>query len=333
MPKPPPAKACEGSRSSIQRRKSIGDVSASLLLCTSLSRLSHSHTISQSSRRTCSLDMVRQSLRSLCERRKHPTFFHTTTTNNASEHCSGTVVAQHNGNQQFRHLVSLVKDRFVGTTVRREKRMIAMSIIQTIQTLTPPGRFLVATDDMRGGLAMGHQHDCGESVHPLILQKTWILADRDKALSKVLHRLRDKNSRFSRNESTCSAEAGPLGMPKPSTNEEDKAKLLHLDDMRQSADLSLLSASSPNTPVFNSLDREELALLVSFRQTRREEERRKEDFAKRKAGPEENNFESEKSASSHAPTEGGPSFFLMPPEHGRQKSPLGSDSTLKSNSS
>lgn len=198
--------------------------------------------------------------------------------------------------------------------------MIAMSIIQTIQTLTPPGRFLIATDDMRGGFTTGHQHDCGESVHPLILQKTWILAERDKTLSKVLHRLRDKDSRISKNESTCTAEAGPLGMPKPSTN-EDQAKL-HLDDMRQSADLALRSASSPNTPVFNSLDPDELALLVSFRQTQRAEEIRKEEIAEseRKAGPGENNFELESMASSHAPT------LLVPPECGRQNSPLVSDS-------
>ena len=231
---------------------------------------------------------------------------------------SGTVVAQHNGNQQFRHLVSLVKDRFVGTTVRREKRMIAMSIIQTIQTLTPPGRFLIASDNsMHGGFVMGHKNNCGGNVNPLILQKTWILADRDKALSKVLHRLRDKDSRFSKNESTTitssedgSAQAGPSGMSTPSTN-EDQAKLQL--EFRQSADLALLSAPSPNTPVFNSLDRDELALLVSFRQTQRAEERRKGGAVERKAGPEDNNFESASLTSSQAPTQGSSPFFLAPP--------------------
>ena len=101
----------------------------------------------------------------------------------------GGAINRHPGNQRFRALVAKHKPAFAQTKVRRDKRAIAKCIVNEIHNLQPPGRFLTAdgSSDVTDRL-----DDDGVVLHPPITSKVWVRVDADKALSKVMHRLRDK---------------------------------------------------------------------------------------------------------------------------------------------
>ena len=101
----------------------------------------------------------------------------------------GGAINRHPGNQRFRALVAKHKPAFAQTKVRRDKRAIAKCIMNEIHNLQPPGRFLTAdgSSDVTDRL-----DDDGVVLHPPITSKVWVRVDADKALSKVMHRLRDK---------------------------------------------------------------------------------------------------------------------------------------------
>ena len=74
--------------------------------------------------------------------------------------------------------------------VRKDKRLIAKGIIHEIHQ--SGGRFLIEDPSITAGLREGTQ-DFDETVHPSILVREWARVGTDKALAKVMHRLRDKN--------------------------------------------------------------------------------------------------------------------------------------------
>ena len=61
--------------------------------------------------------------------------------------------------------------------------------MQDISSLEPPGRFLVESK----GVAPSTNSENDSGVHPIILSKMWVIVDHEKALAKVMHRLRGKD--------------------------------------------------------------------------------------------------------------------------------------------
>ena len=103
----------------------------------------------------------------------------------------------HPGNRRLRSMVERQRKAFVEAAKRKEKRKIAMDIIQEIQTLQPPGRFL--TEDPQGKAGGGSHKDAHASValdgvHISVLNKAWVRVEPHKALTKVMHRLREKET-------------------------------------------------------------------------------------------------------------------------------------------
>jgi len=101
----------------------------------------------------------------------------------------GTLINSHPGNEHFRSLVNSKKSSFVNAPLRKNKREIAQSIIHEIQALNPPGRFLIESDDK----FTSNSQSAPPTIHPLVLKKGWVLVDDDKALDKVMHRLRERD--------------------------------------------------------------------------------------------------------------------------------------------
>jgi len=97
-------------------------------------------------------------------------------------------------------MVNAHKKRFIQAKKRKDKRSIAVYIINAVHNLDPPGRFLM--EDPNGHIT-GHScrqqqkpirwHEKDGSVHPAILAKAWLRVGEDKVLEKVLHRLREKD--------------------------------------------------------------------------------------------------------------------------------------------
>ena len=107
----------------------------------------------------------------------------------------GQITSSHPGNRTFRSIVDKQKEDFVATSVRKEKRRIASGIVCEIHRLG--GRFLMelgdATTNDDNDARSNNSGD--NAVHPKILSKTWKLVDEDRVLDKVLHRLRERNTR------------------------------------------------------------------------------------------------------------------------------------------
>lgn len=114
---------------------------------------------------------------------------------------------------RFRTIVDLQKDNFAREKVRKEKRAIAKNLMDTIYGLDPPGRFLEEnrsqrttndSDKSREGVddaddacdssnVRGYDGGHESGLHPKILSKTWVCVDPDRALSKIMQRLREKD--------------------------------------------------------------------------------------------------------------------------------------------
>ena len=99
-------------------------------------------------------------------------------------------------------MVDAQKEAFDITSVRSEKRAIAVRIISQVNDLQPHGRFLREDTNTN---APQQQMDAtathapstvalggGEVVHPSILRKIWVPVENDEAVQKVMHRLREK---------------------------------------------------------------------------------------------------------------------------------------------
>ena len=100
----------------------------------------------------------------------------------------GTIINTHPGNQQFRSLVDAQKNQFMKAK-NKVKRSIAAQVLSDIESLQPPGRFLVevrshnGTRRRRGSVASSRPSS--PNVHPSLLKKTWLVVEREKALDKV----------------------------------------------------------------------------------------------------------------------------------------------------
>ena len=105
---------------------------------------------------------------------------------------------KHPGNQRYRSLVKEERPAFLAAKLRKDKRAIAMSIMQQVNKLDPPGRFLVeeaSQADCSGAdnlaAAASSSSNKSNTVDPQVLQKVWVPASNDKIVRKILHRLRE----------------------------------------------------------------------------------------------------------------------------------------------
>eukprot|EP00581_Thalassiosira_minuscula_P030595 CAMPEP_0183776890 /NCGR_PEP_ID=MMETSP0739-20130205/47828_1 /TAXON_ID=385413 /ORGANISM="Thalassiosira miniscula, Strain CCMP1093" /LENGTH=131 /DNA_ID=CAMNT_0026018867 /DNA_START=84 /DNA_END=476 /DNA_ORIENTATION=- len=87
----------------------------------------------------------------------------------------GNNIKNYPGNRRFRALVEAKRDRFQRAPKRKEKRAIARELIDEVHSLQPPGRFMESEDKSS-----------------VISARVWVVASDEKVMTKVLHRLREK---------------------------------------------------------------------------------------------------------------------------------------------
>ena len=93
----------------------------------------------------------------------------------------GFTINTHPGNKQLRSIIQAQKPTFLKVK-KNEKRNVARGIVDMIENLDPPGRFLMEDPNFP---------DVGSDG--LISDKVWIFVDnREKAVDKIMHRLREK---------------------------------------------------------------------------------------------------------------------------------------------
>ena len=63
--------------------------------------------------------------------------------------------------------------------------MIAIQIVHDIATLDPPGRFLIEGAAEKGTHVTDEKQDVSDKV--------WVIVEEDKAINKVMHRLRERD--------------------------------------------------------------------------------------------------------------------------------------------
>ena len=102
------------------------------------------------------------------------------------------------GNKHYRSLVNAQKSTYLAAKSSKNKRAIAKSIMQQLNNLHPPGRFLI---EDRSGL--GHisstANDANDYSHPLVRNKVWVQVSDDLAIDKIMHSLREKEKKTSGN--------------------------------------------------------------------------------------------------------------------------------------
>jgi len=104
----------------------------------------------------------------------------------------GTIINSHPGNQHFRSLVASQRDTFIHS-LWWNKRGIVLGIIASIQGLSPPGRFLIeAKEPITSSRNNEAVQPVESKINPMNLEKTWVQVDDDRAFSKVMHCLRER---------------------------------------------------------------------------------------------------------------------------------------------
>ena len=113
----------------------------------------------------------------------------------------GGHITSHPGNQHYRSLVQAQKAAFIQLPIhksKKEKRTIAHIIFQQIHNVR--GRFLMEDCTLGVYNALGGEiidssylpYDKEVDCHPIIRQKVWVQVSYEKAIEKILHRLREK---------------------------------------------------------------------------------------------------------------------------------------------
>ncbi|KAL7460472.1 hypothetical protein ACHAXS_000924, partial [Conticribra weissflogii] len=90
----------------------------------------------------------------------------------------GRLISAHSGNVRFRSLVSQKKETYSQSINNKSKRGVALSIVEEIESLNPPGRFLIE----KSGTKLAS-----------IEEGEWICVEKEKAIEKALHCLREKD--------------------------------------------------------------------------------------------------------------------------------------------
>ena len=99
--------------------------------------------------------------------------------------------------------------------------------MQQIHNLQPPGRFLIEdkTGDHRISSNNGSQSG-DNAVHPLLLKKAWVQVENDKAMVKIMHRLREKDDK---EPGTASSASGKKDAVNSDTSGEVETNAIKLE--------------------------------------------------------------------------------------------------------
>eukprot|EP00978_Attheya_sp_CCMP212_P020406 scaffold58330_cov50-Attheya_sp.AAC.4 len=97
----------------------------------------------------------------------------------------GGGINAHPGNKVFRDWISLEKDNYNLAPNKVEKAHYAMSIVNKVRTLNPPGRFLQRDTEIRGGTAFSSGTGSQNLLGP------WVEIDEAKAMAKTSQALRE----------------------------------------------------------------------------------------------------------------------------------------------
>ncbi|KAL9178588.1 hypothetical protein ACHAXT_001926 [Thalassiosira profunda] len=103
----------------------------------------------------------------------------------------GTAVSDHPGNRRFRALCESRRDAFQNAPNRKTKRALAAAVFDEVAN--PGGRFLA--EAARGGDDGGSSEEEGGAttdLHPRLAEKAWAEVEKDRALAKIKHRLRER---------------------------------------------------------------------------------------------------------------------------------------------
>ena len=172
----------------------------------------------------------------------------------------GGAINRHPGNQRFRALVAKHKPAFAQTKVRRDKRAIAKCIVNEIHNLQPPGRFLTADGNSD---STDRLDDDGVVLHPPITSKVWVRVDADKALAKVMHRLRDKEWNRQKRKKDEQSLSSNGGMNRLEASEREAAQVLQGLLGVSSGQASAAQAAIINTTPMGALPTPQLLQLLS----------------------------------------------------------------------
>ena len=106
----------------------------------------------------------------------------------------GAALNVHPGNKQFRSLVDSQRKDIANAKDRKQKRAIATLIYNAVLELHPPGRFLVQDQRLISPeLNYASAAHSGSDVHPTLAKRTWVYVEPEKALAKILHRMRERD--------------------------------------------------------------------------------------------------------------------------------------------
>eukprot|EP00571_Detonula_confervacea_P004505 CAMPEP_0172325044 /NCGR_PEP_ID=MMETSP1058-20130122/52976_1 /TAXON_ID=83371 /ORGANISM="Detonula confervacea, Strain CCMP 353" /LENGTH=280 /DNA_ID=CAMNT_0013041489 /DNA_START=38 /DNA_END=877 /DNA_ORIENTATION=- len=175
----------------------------------------------------------------------------------------GTAINTHHGNQRFRSMVEVHKPKFCQSK-KMEKRKIGMSIINEFYKLG--GSFLMEDPNSRretnkegGGNAMNRGTGVNNTIQanpanvddlvvdPLILKKVWVCVERDVAIKKVMHRLRENKVNVSQKHQLAEREKLVLHPPDTKSSEKNlvvPTKVDVADETRRVTQLEYAKAGS-----------------------------------------------------------------------------------------
>ena len=123
--------------------------------------------------------------------------------------------------------------------------------MQEVSSLHPHGRFL--EEDLSGSPTNQlSANQASSGLHPLILSKVWVPASKDKAIDKILHRLREKKGYTRSIESTSS----PSNHGSTAIRGEQSQLEQHVSSSLASS-LAAAAVSSANSSIANSVSGQE----------------------------------------------------------------------------
>ncbi|KAL9184811.1 hypothetical protein ACHAXT_002588, partial [Thalassiosira profunda] len=129
----------------------------------------------------------------------------------------GTAVSDHPGNRRFRALCESRRDAFQNAPNRKTKRALAAAVFDEVAS--PGGRFLA--EAARGGDdggSSGEEDGATTDLHPRLAEKAWAEVEKDRALAKIKHRLRERADATGDEEEDDEASVeGPPPSPAPSS--------------------------------------------------------------------------------------------------------------------
>ena len=139
------------------------------------------------------------------------------------------------GNKHYRALVQAQKSAYFSAKSSKEKRAIAKSIIQQLDNLHPPGRFIIEDRSGLCHMSSTANNDATDYSHPLVRNKVWVQVSDDLAIDKIMHSLREKvKEKDKKISSSLSSKAG-----NKSNKNKEKKNVARSDSLTDDKDANL----------------------------------------------------------------------------------------------